>query len=382
MFGKAITLFKVFGFAVRMDASWLVIAVLVAWSLAAGLFPEIHPGLSPAAYWTMGLVGALGLFASIVVHELCHSLVARRFGLPIKGITLFIFGGVAEMADEPPSPKAEFFIAVGGPAASVVIAGVCYGVHALALLAGWPTAVTGVLGWLGLINLVLVAFNMIPGYPMDGGRVLRSALWHWKKNIRWATKIASKVGVAFGMVLIGLGVVSFIFGNIIGGLWWFLIGMFIRSAAMRSYEQLVVRQTLGHETVGHIMNDNPVAVAPDTSVQQLVDDYMLRYHYKTFPVVDHGDLVGCVSVPEVKQLPREQWSQHQVAEIIQPCSNENTVGADDEATEAMDKFAKGQTSRLMVVREGHLVGILALRDLMKFLAMKNELEGDGPAKAA
>ena len=191
MFGARITLFRLLGFEVRLDASWLILAVLLTWSLARGYFPAYYPGLAAQTYWWMGVVGALGLFASIVLHELAHSVVARRYGLPMRGITLFIFGGVAEMDDHPPTAKSEGMMAIVGPIASYALALVFYLLHLAGSGGGLPEALTGVLGYLAFINLVLATFNLVPGFPLDGGRVLRSILWAWKGDLRWATRTAS-----------------------------------------------------------------------------------------------------------------------------------------------------------------------------------------------
>ena len=196
MFGKRIKLFELSGFEVRIDLSWLVIAVLVTWSLAKGLFPYWHPHLSNETYWTMGVAGALGLFISIVAHEFCHSLVARKFGMPMKGITLFIFGGVAEMGDEPPTARAEFMMAIVGPLSSLVIGGICYLVSRWGEAGGWNTPVNAVTYYLFYINVILAAFNLLPAFPLDGGRVLRSILWGAKGNLSWATRVSSSIGSA------------------------------------------------------------------------------------------------------------------------------------------------------------------------------------------
>jgi Zn-dependent protease len=195
MFGKRITLFKLFGFEVRVDLSWLIIAFLIVWSLAQGFFPYQHKGLSSTTYLWMGIVGALGLFASIVFHELWHSLIARRVGLHMKGITLFVFGGVAEMDEEPPNAKAEFLMAIAGPLSSIVLGFIFYVFYST--FKGLPVPVEGVVRYLALINWILAGFNLLPAYPLDGGRVLRSALWFWKGDLRWATRIASQSGSAY-----------------------------------------------------------------------------------------------------------------------------------------------------------------------------------------
>ena len=281
MFTRTVTLFKLFGFAVRIDISWLVILVLVVWSLAAGVFPAQYKGLPSAAYLAMGLAGAFALFASIVFHELSHSLVARRFGLPIRGITLFLFGGVAEMAGEPPSAKAEFFMAAAGPLSSVVLALAFLGVSFVGADSNWPAPVVGVLRWAALINGMLAVFNLIPGVPLDGGRILRSILWHLQGDLRRATRIAATVGAGFGMLLIAMGFVNLLFAQPLGGLWWILIGMFLRGAARQSYRQVVIRQSLRGEPVSRFMNPDPVAVAPHVSIEDLVENYIYRYHFRS-----------------------------------------------------------------------------------------------------
>jgi Zn-dependent protease len=258
-------------------------------------------------YWIMGTLGAIGLFLSIVFHEMAHSLVARRFGMPIKGITLFLFGGVAEMKGEPPSAKAEFMMALAGPLSSIILAAVFYGLSQIAKNAGWPEPVYGVIRYLAWINAILAAFNLIPAFPLDGGRMLRAALWGWKKNLRWATRVAAGIGSGFGLFLIFMGILQFFGGNFIGGMWWFFIGMFLRNAAQTSYTQLLVRKVLEGEPVERFMKKDPVTVPPSTAVEELVEDFIYRYQFKLFPVVEEGgQLQGCVTMKQVKDIPRQE----------------------------------------------------------------------------
>lgn len=375
MFGRKIPLFTLFGFKVAIDYTWFILAFLIAWSLAKGLFPHFYPDLSSRAYWIMGVAGALGLFLSIVIHEFSHSLVARRYGLPMKGITLFIFGGVAEMSREPDRPGSEFLMAIVGPAASLCLSLVFF-------LAVWaagrldaPMPLVGVLAYLMWINLILALFNLIPAFPLDGGRILRSLLWRIKGDLRWATRVASGFGSAFGLLLILWGVLSFVSGNPIGGVWYFLIGLFIRHASRMSYEQMVIRQALSGEQVRNFMTSNPVAVPPDETVQGLIENYIYKFHHKMFPVTQDGRLRGCVSTSQVRQLLSDERSRRTVSEITQPCSPDNTIDPDTDAMEAMSLMSKTGSSRLMVVRDNHLEGILTLKDLLKFLALKIDLEG-------
>ncbi len=378
MFGRRVTLFKMFGFEVRVDGSWLIIAVLITWSLADSMFPHLYPGLSRAEYWLMGFVGALLLFASIVVHELAHSLVARRHGLPMKGITLFIFGGVAEMDSEPPNAKAEFLMAAAGPLTSIVIGALFYVLY-LGARGASPTMAVGVLWYLYWINWILAAFNLVPAFPLDGGRILRSALWHWKGNLWSATRIASNIGSGFGILLVAFGVYQLLIGDFIGAVWWFLIGMFLRSAAQGSYQQLMVQKMLQGEPIRRFMNTNPVTVSPAISLEDLVEHYIYKYHYKMFPVVnDSHELLGCVTTKEVKDIPREQWNQYSVQAVMQPYKPQDAVSPDTDSVEALAIMRRSQSSRLMVVEAGRLVAVLALKDLLEHLSSKLEMEGDSP----
>ena len=376
MFGKKMPLFNLFGFRVNIDLSWLILALLVTWSLAQGLFPHYFKGFSTETYWWMGAAGALGLFISIVFHEFCHSIVARGFGIQMKGITLFIFGGVAEMHDEPQSPKAEFFMAIVGPVSSVVLAGIFFLIQRAGKSVNWPAPVNGVLLYLAWINIILAGFNLIPAFPLDGGRVLRSILWAIKGNLRWATRIASGFGSAFGIFLIVFGVFNFIGGNFIGGIWYFLIGMFVRGASEMSYQQLLIRNALSGEPVRKFMKPDPVIVPTSISIHDLVEDYFYKYHYKMYPVSDNGKLEGCISTKEVKSLPIDQWDDHKVREITRPCSDENTISPDADAVKALSLMKKTGNSRLMIVDNDKLVGIITLKDMLKFFAVKIDLGAD------
>ncbi|MBD3346671.1 MAG: CBS domain-containing protein [Chitinivibrionales bacterium] len=377
MFGRRKKLFNLFGFDVKIDISWLIIAFLITWSLATGVFPYYYEGLTTGAYWIMGLLGAIGLFASIIVHEFCHSFVAKRFGLPMKGITLFVFGGVAEMDEEPPSAKAEFMMAIAGPIASIVIGGVILLLLNLIGAGLLTQPVYGVLQYLGSINLLLAAFNLLPAFPLDGGRVLRSGLWAWKKDLRKATRIASYSGNVFGFILIGLGVFSIFAGAFIGGMWWILLGIFLWQAAQVSYQRLVMRRALEGEPVMRFMNDHPVTINENTTIDQFVHDYVYRYHYKMFPVTQSDESLKCITTRDVKNVERDQWGSHTVGEIAHPCTTENTLTSNTDAVEALARMHKSGVSRMIITDEnGHLQGIITLKDLIAFLSAKLDLEGE------
>jgi len=381
MFGKRLTLFRLLGFEVRADLSWLVLVFLITWSLAKGFFPFYYPDLSNTTYWWMGIIGALGLFISIVLHELSHSVVARRYGLPMKGITLFIFGGVAEMNDEPPSAKAEFLMAIAGPISSLIISSVFFILFYAGRPLAWPIAVSGVLQYLAWINAILAAFNLLPAFPLDGGRILRSILWSIKGNIQWATRIASEIGSGFGVAMIILGLLSVVTGNLIGGIWWFLIGMFLRNASTVSYRQLLIREALDGEKACDLLKPEVVAVSPSTPVDRLVEDFFYKYHYKMFPVVDNSKLVGCINAQNLNQVPRQEWGTHTAQEITRECSLENTIDPDTDAATILATMNRTRQSRLMVVDGNHLLGIVTLKDMLKYLSTKLDLNDEEELKA-
>ena len=375
MFGGRVTLFKLFGFAVRVDASWLILAALISWSLAASYFPSHYPGLAVSVYWWMGIATAAGLFGSIVVHEFSHSLVARHYGMQMKGITLFLFGGVAEMGEEPSSAKTEFLMAAAGPATSIV-AGAIFYIVSVALKGSLPVPAAAVIEYLAWINWILAAFNLIPAFPLDGGRILRSALWQWRGDLNRATRTAAAMGEGFGALLVLLAVWQLFVGNFIGAMWWFLIGLFLRGAAQASYQQMMVRVNLAGEPVSKFMNVNPVTVPSWLSVEDLVHDFVYRYHYKMFPVLNASErLSGCVSTNQVRAVPRDEWNRHSVQELMKPCSPENTIAPESDAANALTKMSKSGLSRLMVVEEDRLVGVIALKDLLHYMAARLDLEG-------
>lgn len=375
MFGSRLTLFKLLGIEIRLDASWLLLAILITWTLAVGFFPGSYPDLEPLTYWLMGAVAAAGLFASIVLHELAHATVARRDGLGIDGITLFVFGGVAEMKAEPASAMKEFRMAIAGPIASLVIAGCCYLVAMAGSAIGAATPFVGVFAYLAFINTILAVFNLVPAFPLDGGRVLRAALWGWQGSLRRATRIASTIGSGFGIFLIVMGLFSVLQGSLIGGMWWFLIGLFVRAAAQMSYQQVLVRRGLEGVPVRQIMKAEPVTVAPDLTVAELVEDYVYRHHFKLFPVEEADRLVGCVRLEDIRTVPRADWATTTVAGIMQDCSAERTVGPDDDALSLLQRMGGEADGRLLVTERGRLLGIVTRRDLFAYLAVKHDLEG-------
>ncbi|MFO7725773.1 MAG: site-2 protease family protein [Oceanipulchritudo sp.] len=371
MFGPQIQIFRLLGFPIKLDLSWLFIAVLLTWSLAGAYFPQMQPELSPGAYWFMGLAGMLGLFASVVLHELGHAVVARRYDLEIRGITLFIFGGVAEMTEEPRSAKAEFLVAIGGPLVSLALAILFWSLS----LAPLPEATVSVIQYLATINTILLAFNLLPAFPLDGGRVLRALIWHFGKGLRSATRITSRVGAAFGWILIGMGLLQLMAGFIVGAIWWALLGLFLKTAATSSYQQLLLRRLLEGERVSRFMADEPITVRENDAVDDLVEKYVYRYHHKAFPVVDEsGRPTGLLTTRQIRELPRDQWSATNARSIMEPIGDENTIHPRTDALEALSRMNRAQQSRFLVIEDDSLKGILTLRDLLAFFSLKVELE--------
>ncbi|HEU4685365.1 MAG TPA: site-2 protease family protein [Nitrospira sp.] len=372
MFGRTLTLFRLFGFQVQVDMSWLVLAFLIIWSLATGYFPVEYENLSPPLYWWMAVMAAAGLFASLVFHELAHSLVARRFGIPISGITLFIFGGVAHMEDEPPDPKSEFVMAVAGPLSSLFLAALLYLLFQSGRAVGWPEPLTGIAEYLALMNILLALFNMIPAFPLDGGRALRAALWAWRGNLRWATRLASGFGSGFGIVLMAVGALSFLSDRLLEGFWYVLIGFFLTTAARQAYSGVLVRSALHGEPVRRFMSRDPVTVPPNLSLQAFIDEYLHHYLYDMFPVSRDLAVLGCVTSKQVGGIPRTEWERTTVGDVMTPCSARNTVQADTDAAQALAQMNQTGLSRLLVLEGNRLVGVLVLKDLMTLIALRME----------
>ena len=372
--GGRIALCSLFGIRVELDWSWLLLAVLVTWSLATGFFPRRHPGLAPETYWWMSVVGMAGLVASLLIHELSHCLVARRFRIPINGITLFIFGGVAELGDEPPSARAEFLMAAAGPAASLALGLGFHGLSDALVAADAAEPITAVAGYLRLLNLTIGGFNLVPAFPLDGGRMLRALLWWRRGSLHDATERAAKVGSLFGALLIAAGLLLIVTGQVIGGIWWCVIGLFVRNAAQGSYVQMVLRETLTGVPVRRLMTPRPVVVPPSITLRELVDGYLYRFHFDLFPVVQHDRLLGWIGSRQVKATPHDQWDRVTVAQLLEPVSEGNCVDAGADTAQVLRAMSRSGNHRMLVTEAGRLVGVVALADLVQIVARHLELE--------
>jgi Zn-dependent protease/CBS domain-containing protein len=373
MFGNRWRLFRISGIPLYLDVSWLVIAALLTVTLREQFKLE-DSTLSAGAAWAMGVVACVAFFACIVLHEFGHAVVGRARGVPFRSITLFLFGGVAEMGGEPPSASAEFLMAIAGPVVSAILAGIFWGVSLAGSRGDWPLEVQLVLRYLAAINVLVLGFNLIPAFPLDGGRVLRSALWGWTDNLRRATRWAAALGRGFGVLLIALGVAEFFLGAWVGGIWLGLIGMFLNKAAKQSYQQVVVRQALRGEPVARFMTTEPIVVPPSTDLRSWVEDYVYRFHRKAFPVAENGHLAGLITTNALATVPREEWDRHTVGELAEPHLDELSINPHADALDALEQIQRTGSSRLLVVEDGRLVGIISLKDLLGFLNLKLELE--------
>lgn len=371
-------LINLLGFEIRFDLTWLILVALIVWTLGVGYFPVVQADLSTAAYIWMAVFGAFGLFASVILHELSHSVVGRKLGMQIKGIRLFVFGGAAELTEEPPTPRVEALMVIAGPAMSIALAVLCFAAATLLVGFNAPQPIATVFGYLAVANLILAAFNMVPAYPLDGGRLLRAGLWAWRGDLIWATRVASLVGGGFGLLLIVLGIVSALYGNLIGGMWWFLIGLFVRAAASTSYRQLVAHRMLETVPVRQLMRPDPISVSPDVSLQQLTEEYLLARSLKEVPVVLDQKLTGVVGVADVKAVPPAERPGRHVGDVVRP-TGDSVVSIDTRADEALAQMQRNGRGRLFVVDRERLVGVLSLRDLLQHLSIRSELQDEADA---
>lgn len=368
---KLITLFNI---PVDINYSWFIVLGLVTFTLARGYFPATNPELSTFVHWVMAAIAALLLFASLLAHEFSHSLVAERNNLPIHGITLFIFGGVAHIEKEPSSPAVEFKMAVAGPIMSFSLSLVFFALTQALYNLGVPNYVISISNYLFMLNLVVGFFNLIPGFPLDGGRILRAALWSGLKDLRKATRIATAFGRAFAFFLIAVGFLYLFTGMVVSGIWFIFIGFFLQEAAEISYRQVVMRKFLSGVTVESLMARNIVTVPASLELNKLVDEYFFRLRFTSFPVVEDDTLLGLVTLHTVKEIERDKWAQLTVREAMLPLSERLTIQKNVEATEALSKMANSGTGRLLVVENGKLIGILSQRDIMRLFEFKTEIE--------
>jgi Zn-dependent protease/CBS domain-containing protein len=360
---SSIQLGRVAGIQIGINWSWLVVFALIIWSLAVQQFPEEGDGLGEGAYFVMAVVAAILFFATLLAHELGHAIQARREGMEIDGITLWLFGGVAKFRGTFPSAGAEFRIAIAGPVVTLVIA---VALLAFALL-DLPEAVEKVVFYLGFINAVLLGFNLLPALPLDGGRVLRSALWHFRGDFGVATRSAAGIARAFAFLFIGLGVVQFFAGNGVGGVWMVFIGWFLLGAANAETRYIAVRDALGGLRVRDLMVRNPATVPATLPLGRFMDEVVWTRRYTTYPVVDDGRAVGLLPFRKVAEVPRSEWDGHTVNERMLPREQVPVLAEDEELVDAFAELSESEVGRGLVLDGDRLVGILSVTDLARAL---------------
>jgi Zn-dependent protease/CBS domain-containing protein len=364
---------KIFGIAIEVNYSWLIILVLLTWSLAVSWFPAMYGGWSLATYWVTALISALLLFASVIAHELAHSVVARARGLPVRSITLFVFGGVSNLEREPASAGVEFVMAFVGPLTSLVIGGIAWPIG-LALQRGTP--LRAVLVYLGFTNVLLGVFNLIPGFPLDGGRVLRSIVWGATGNLRTATRWAARVGDVIAVLFILVGIWFFFIGDFIGGIWLGFIGWFLLQASLSANTQVQLQALLRGSTVAQIMNPNPVTVPPYISIQTLVDEHILSQGLRAVAVVQLDRLVGLITLRDVRHVPRDEWGRVTVGDVMIPREKLVVVRPDQDLNDVLPLMIGQDINQLPVVDGDRLLGMLSRDRLLHFIEVRRGLGVD------
>jgi Zn-dependent protease/predicted transcriptional regulator len=352
---------SVMGIPIRVHFSWFVIFGLIAWSLSTAYFPRVAPDLPVLSYWAGGLVAALLLFLSVAFHELSHSLVAKKYRLAISSITLFIFGGVSQMKGEPPTPEAERAIAVAGPLSSFFLSLLFFLLYGVAE----GRVARALFSYLSQLNLVLGAFNLIPGFPMDGGRVLRAFLWNRSGDFFSATRKASRYGQNISLFFIFFGLFSLVAG-FPGAIWLMVIGWFLHSAAQSSYRQANLQETLGGIKVKDIMVRDIVTIPSDLSLDMVVNNYFLRYGYGGFPVMNDEEFLGFVSLKEIKNVPRAEWRKVRVSDIIEPFGNKWEISMTDDAMKALELMLSEDRGRLAVMDHGKVIGLITRNGIASY----------------
>lgn len=363
-------LFRIAGITIGVHYTWIFAVIFFSWTLAAVYFPAGYPGWSTAMYWITGIAGALLIFVSVLLHELAHSLVANARGIPVRSITLFILGGVSNMDDEPQKPAAEFAMAIVGPVSSLVLGGIFYGLAYLPIDNTTPQF--AIIGYLAIINIYLGIFNLLPGFPMDGGRVLRSLIWGATNNLSRATNIAGIVGQVFGWAFIGLGVFLMISGNFIDGLWIAFIGWFLNSSADASRKEVALRERLSHVKVRELMRENVATIEPETTVQDMVTNIFQKQHGRAVPVCQSGKLVGIATITDVKKVPQAKWATTPVSKIM-TSDPLYTVAPEDNLSKALTLIAHNDVNQVIISDQGKCGGLLSRGDIIRLIQMHSEL---------
>ncbi len=373
MANHSLRLGRIHGIDVYVNWSWLIIFVLFSWSLAEFFFPSFFPSWSTLTYWLLGAMSTIFLFGSVLLHELSHSFVAQAQGIPVSSITLFVFGGVSNIQREPATARDEFLMALAGPAVSLLIGLVAYGLLRVADH-GVPSTVRGFLLAMAFYNVSLAIFNLIPGFPLDGGRIFRAIVWSVTGSLRQATQVATAVGHAFAYLFIFGGLFLALTGGFLSGLWLVFIGWFLNSAASMSERQVELETALRDVRVGSVMRPHPLEVPARTSLQDFVDQYVLRENVRAVPVVgDHDELLGLITLSEVRAVPRAAWTTTSVEQVMVPAARLTVAEPNEPLVQALRDLSHNDVNQLPVVDHGDLVGILTRGDIIRYLSVRDEL---------
>ena len=368
----SLKLFRIAGIDIGIHYTWLFIFVFFTWTLAQGYFPAQFPHWSAATYWISGAVTSIILFISVLIHELAHSLVAKARGLPVSSITLFILGGVSNLEEEPKRPMIEFTMAIVGPLASLLLALIFWGIARAMGTANASQPVNAVISYLALINLSLGIFNLLPGFPLDGGRVLRSIIWGSTNNLTKATNIAARIGQFFGWALIAVGIYLVFQVSLFSGIWMAFIGWFLMSAADASRKEVTLRERLGHIKVRELMNMNTPTITPETTVQDMVMGIFRKQHDRAVPVCQSQQLIGIATITDIKKVPHEKWGVTPVKDIMSGGSL-YTVTPDDNLYTAMELIGKHNINQVLIKNETQCAGLLTRADIIRYIQMSQEL---------
>jgi Zn-dependent protease/CBS domain-containing protein len=354
---------RVLGFEIRIDSSWFILFALILWSFSYMVFPQQVPGLDAGVYLIMGLGGTLLFFVSLLAHEISHSLVARAKDIPVEGITLFLFGGMAHTRMEAETPGDEFQIAAAGPLMSLAAAALLIGGWWIGVRLGWPDALLAVLQYVGILNIILAVFNLLPGFPLDGGRLFRAIVWKITGDATRATRVASAGGRWLAYVLIVFGLLSAFSGNVLGGMWLVFIGWFLRNAAISSYQQHILLNVLSGVRAAQAMTPEPDTVPADATVRELLDDYFLRRRHAAYPVVRGGETIGLVTLNAVREVPREERDVQTAGDVMIAADDAIVVRPDERMVAVLDKLRTSPARRVLVMANGTLQGIITASDV-------------------
>jgi Zn-dependent protease len=374
MFKRNLRLFTLQNIPVEVNISWLFVLALVTWSFATGFYPESYPGrFGPVTVWVLSLLTALLLFLSILIHEFSHSIVASRGGLPIRRITLFIFGGVAQMGHEVDEPSLELRMAAAGPLMTLVLAGVFLG---SSFLTGGVPFLSILLGTVGAINIGIFIFNMVPGFPLDGGRILRAIIWKRSGDMRKATRIAARVGEGFAWLLVGGGAVNFlVYGNYVSGIWMVFIGLFLRQAADRSYKQMVWKKSLAEIRVRDVMRREAPVADPAADLESLVEGFFMRFHLDSLPVASGGMLLGILYLDDVTAIDRSEWAGIPAGDVARSIDPASVARPDDPAwTLFVPLMQQGHGIIPVAGPDGRLAGVVTRRDYAALLEVRSSVD--------